>query len=52
MNNKCEEMKYRLDYDQQLLSHISHKSHILRIKLYSNLMMVGRSIKISFHDKI
>ena len=52
MNNKCEEMKYRLDYDQQLLSHISHESHILRIKLYSNLMMVRRLIKVLFHDKI
>ena len=44
MNNKCEEMKYRLDYDQQLLTHISYKSHILRIKLYSKLMMIKRII--------
>ena len=40
MNNKCEEMKYRLDYDQQLLGHISHKSHYFRIKLYLKLMMI------------
>ena len=34
--NKCEEIEYRLDYDQQLLHHISHISHSFVIKLYQN----------------
>ena len=39
--NKCEEMEYRLDYDQQLLHHISHISH----SLLSNYIEIKKRCK-------
>ena len=45
--NKCEEMEYRLDYDQQLLHHISHISH----SLLSNYIRIKKQCDFLIQEK-